>query len=125
MHDQTDYRRKLGMCGEKLALSCLEQKGYRLLAKNYRCFLGEIDLVMKDQNRLVFIEVKTRSSERFGTALESVNQHKLRRIIRISEFFLQQELKGRWNGPVAIEVFAIQLNSDLEPSFSHHIVTGI
>ena len=78
------YRRKrLGQKGEAAAARYLEERGCRLLEKNYTCVLGEIDLIALDRGAIVFVEVRSRSSALFGLAQESVNkrkQHKLRQV---------------------------------------------
>ena len=68
----------------------LKQQGMRLITRNYHCRGGEIDLIMQDQHTLVFVEVRYRRSDRFGSALETVNYAKQQRIICTAEHFLQQ-----------------------------------
>ncbi|MGB6837955.1 MAG: YraN family protein, partial [Dehalococcoidia bacterium] len=69
-------RRRLGDFGERVAAAHLEAKGYRILARNYRCREGEIDLVAQQGDVLVFVEVRARRGEGAGTAAESVTQVK-------------------------------------------------
>ena len=57
---------------------------------NYRCKLGEIDLIMHDQDTIVFVEVRSRKQNRYGTALESVNRGKQQRLIRAAKYYLQK-----------------------------------
>ena len=61
-----DGRNKLGGRGEKIAASFLRRQGYRIIEKNYRTRLGEIDIVAREDEDLVFVEVKTRRSTEFG-----------------------------------------------------------
>jgi putative endonuclease len=68
----------------------MRKQGMRLIARNYHCRAGEIDLIMQHQNILVFVEVRFRRSNRYGTAAETVNHAKQRRIIHTAEHFLQQ-----------------------------------
>jgi putative endonuclease len=77
--------------GEKEQVACryLEGRGLRLLARNHRCRHGEIDLVMRDADTLVFVEVRYRRSQRFGTAAESVDAHKQRRLAAAAGHYLQ------------------------------------
>jgi putative endonuclease len=79
----------LGEAKEELARRHLEGQGLRLLARNHRCRHGEIDLVMRDGATLVFVEVRYRSSERFGGAAQSVDAHKQRRLIAAAGHYLQ------------------------------------
>ena len=70
----------LGIYGEKLALKYLKKQKYKILEKNFRCALGEIDIVAKDGGFLVFVEVKTRSSNAFGEPMEAVDFYKQRKL---------------------------------------------
>lgn len=72
----------------------LRENGYRILARNYRCPLGEIDLVAMDGESLVFIEVKTRRGETFGHPAESVDAIKRRRLYRVARHFIAQTRTG-------------------------------
>lgn len=74
-------REHLGRVGERLALEHLERLGYRLVAKNHRTRFGELDLIVGDDERLVFVEVKTRrASARAGSAIEAISHDKQRRV---------------------------------------------
>lgn len=77
-------RIELGRLGESLARDYLRDAGYTILASNYRTPLGEIDLVAKERDTIVFVEVRTRSSTAFGTPLESINRIKRERLIRLA-----------------------------------------
>lgn len=83
-------RQILGQQGERIAERYLKKKGYRLVERNYRCPAGELDLIVLDRRVIVFIEVKTRTDERFGTPLESVHRLKQQRMIKAALFFLSQ-----------------------------------
>ncbi|MCW2544472.1 MAG: yraN [Frankiales bacterium] len=73
-------RRALGAWGEDLAVAHLEASGYDVLARNWRCREGELDIVAQTRDALVFVEVKTRSSRDFGEPAEAVSPIKARRI---------------------------------------------
>ena len=75
---------------EKLALEHLSCSGLELIGKNFRCRLGEIDLVMLDLDCLVFVEVRYRKANRFASAATSVDRHKQRKLARAAAFFLTQ-----------------------------------
>lgn len=79
----------MGADKERLACLYLENQGLRLMASNYRCRLGEIDLVMRDSDTLVFVEVRFRASDRFGGAVASIGISKQRRLIAAAGLFLQ------------------------------------
>lgn len=74
----------LGRQGEQLAAEYLQQAGFRILDRNYRCAGGEIDIVAADGRVLVACEVKTRSGVRYGTPVEAVTHGKLRRLRRLA-----------------------------------------
>ncbi len=75
---------ELGKYGEQLAADYLQRAGRRILARNWRCAEGEIDLVAADRRVLVAVEVKTRSSTAFGTPLEAVTRKKRSRLRRLA-----------------------------------------
>lgn len=84
---------QIGRCGEDAALRFLKQKGYEILEKNFRTKLGEIDVIAKDGNTVCFIEVKTRTTPRFGSPLEAVSKMKQHKISRIALLYLT---KKKW-----------------------------
>ena len=73
---------------EDRALRHLERRGLRVLARNWRCRLGELDLVMQDADAVVVVEVRARTRSDFGSALESVDVHKQARLVRATRLFL-------------------------------------
>ena len=76
-----------GKAGEQAALSLLQRKGYKILVTNFRTRFGEIDIVAQEENILVFVEVKTRWSRKFGLPEEAVTPQKIRSIIKASEYY--------------------------------------
>lgn len=82
-------RSRTGAAKESLAADYLERRGLRLIERNHRCRLGEIDLVMRDRDSLVFVEVRYRGSLRFGTPAETVDRRKQRRLIAAAGHWLQ------------------------------------
>lgn len=84
------FARDRGQQIEKQVSKHLQKQGMRFITRNYHCRGGEIDLIMQDQETLVFVEVRYRKSSRFGSALESVNKTKQSRIIHTAEHYLQQ-----------------------------------
>jgi putative endonuclease len=84
-------RQRLGKEGEKVAEQYLRKKGYRVVERNYRCATGEVDLIVLDRRVIVFVEVKTRTDDRFGTPLEAVESRKQQKMIRAAQFFLSQK----------------------------------
>ncbi|MEP9318032.1 YraN family protein [Pseudomonas sp. LABIM340] len=97
---------KAGRQAEAAALAHLEQHGLRLLAQNWTCRRGELDLVMLDGDTVVFVEVRSRRHSAWGGALESVDWRKRQRLAISAELFLQQN--ARWSShPCRFDVVAI------------------
>ena len=109
----------IGQQAEDIALKFLQAKGMRLIARNYRCKLGEIDLVMQDDGALVFIEVRYRKQSDFGDGAESVDFRKQQKIIRSADHFLQQHRQYS-QSPCRIDVISIskQQNSDCQETIN-------
>lgn len=84
------HKQILGQEGERIAESYLRKKGYRVVERNYRCPVGELDLILLDRRVVVFVEVKTRSDDRFGAPLESVGPRKQQKMIKTALFFLSR-----------------------------------
>jgi len=78
-----------GLDAETLAAMFLQQQGLKLLGRNYRCRFGEIDLVMRDREEVVFVEVRMRRSEAFGGAGASITPSKQRKLMLTAEHYLQ------------------------------------
>lgn len=78
-----------GLAAEKIAATFLTQKGLKLVTQNYHCRYGEVDLIMKEGNTLVFIEVRLRSNSTFGNAAESITLQKQQKLIATAQHFLQ------------------------------------
>ena len=81
------YKKLLGKTGEKLVERYLKEKGYKIVATNYRTPFGEADLVALDGEETVFIEVKTRSGEAYGTPAEAVTAEKRKRYYKIAQYY--------------------------------------
>jgi len=82
-----DHNKK-GQYAENLALKYLQEQGLTRLEENFSCKLGEIDLIMRDHEFLVFIEVRYRKKTQFGHPLETINLSKQKKIIKTSQYFL-------------------------------------
>lgn len=79
---------KLGFAAEKQACDYLTRQGLQKVTNNYRCRLGEIDLIMRDKEYLVFVEVRARRSSSHGCAVESITYHKRQKLIRAASLYL-------------------------------------
>ena len=80
-------KRQVGALGEKIALSLLRSKGYKILKKNFHTRFGEIDIVAQDGDTLVFVEVKTRHGRAFGLPEEAVGKRKIRHLEKAGQIF--------------------------------------
>lgn len=107
----------LGKRGEALAVAHLKKQGMSIEARNYRCRLGEIDLVAREGDTLIFVEVRSRTSTGFGLPQETVDHRKQRRLRRIAEVYLS----GRSETPVRFDVVAVLFNPQGEPRHIEHI----
>jgi putative endonuclease len=104
-----DRRKVLGAEGEALAARWYEDNGYQVLDRNWRRREGEVDLILSRARTVVFCEVKTRSSDRFGTGAESVTEAKQRRIRRLAARWLSEltPAAGRARVEVRFDVVSI------------------
>lgn len=102
--------RDKGLEGENVAVAFLKKNGYKILERNYRTKFGEIDIIAKKEKSIVFIEVKTRSSDSFGSPAEAVDNKKLTKIINVASQYIQ---RNRFeNYPVRFEVVSIVKQKD-------------
>lgn len=83
-------RKSLGEKGERIAARRLRLLGYKILERNYRTKLGELDIIARDGRYLVFVEVRTRTGDRFGTAEDSVTWRKQRKLISLAQAYLRR-----------------------------------
>jgi putative endonuclease len=90
MASTAQRRSAVGQYGERLAERRLREQGFVVLERNWRCELGELDLVCRDGDDLVVVEVKTRSSELFGSPLEAVTDRKAARLRRLAARWLAE-----------------------------------
>lgn len=81
-------KKAIGSRWETAAKDYIKQCGYEIVCCNYRCFMGEIDMIAKEEQTLIFIEVKFRSSKRYGAAIESVDYKKQQKIRCVATHFL-------------------------------------
>jgi len=104
----TSWRQRLGHWGERLAAQHLRAQGYEILETNYRCAVGEMDIVARDEGYLVFVEVRTRKGREHGTPEDSITADKQAKIVEVAETYLQEMRLGDvdWR----IDVVAVELN---------------
>jgi len=102
-------RRRLGQQGEAIAARHLQRCGYVILARNWRCPAGEIDIVARDGPTTVFVEVRARRSRRFGTPEESITASKQARLVAAAQTYLQEA--GNPETAWRIDVVAIEMGA--------------
>lgn len=101
-------RQQVGRTGEAVAACYLQDRGYIIVESNYRCSLGEIDLVAYDGDTVVLVEVRTKTGFSHGSPEESINAEKARRLQRMALFYLKA--KGLSKAPARIDLVAVLLD---------------
>ena len=102
-----DRRKQTGRRGEDLTAAYLLEKGYRIVTRNWVCPAGELDIIAQDGDTLIFVEVRTRRGDRFGTPAESITPAKQARLVELAQTYLQgiPAPQPGWR----IDVVAVQL----------------
>ncbi len=111
----------LGRWGEERASEYLSHKGLNVLERNYRCPVGEIDIIAQQDDALVFIEVKTRRSLDFGLPAESVTFKKQMKYFKIAQYYMKE--KGIKDLNCRFDVIEVILDRDGSCQF-HHIINA-
>lgn len=106
----------LGKTGEDLAIKYLKSNKFKILDRNFRCSLGELDIVAREKDTIIFIEVKTRRSADIVEPFESVGRKKQEKIRALAEFYLQE--KNCADFEVRFDVISI-VSDDRENRFEH------
>lgn len=103
-----DNRQQTGKIGEELAVDFLKKSGYKIIERNFRCNLGEIDIIALDKNILAFVEVRTKISSSFCAPQETVNFLKQKKLHKLSLYYLtKKRIKNR---DCRFDVVAIDLS---------------
>ncbi|WNG89493.1 YraN family protein [Mycobacterium sp. ITM-2016-00317] len=113
----TESRAELGAWGEQVAVDYLQGLGLRVLARNWRCRYGELDVIAADGRELVFVEIKTRTTERFGGVAEAVTPAKVRRLRRLAGLWLAGQSE-RW-AAVRVDVITVRIGRRRTPELTH------
>lgn len=101
---------KIGKIGESTAKEYLKDKGYKIIEQNYRTKFAEIDIVVKNKDVLIFVEVRTKTAEIFGRPEETINKRKKEKLRRNA---LAYAAKKEWRGACRIDAVCIVLKPDL------------
>lgn len=112
-------RAEIGALGEQLAVDHLTASGLRVLTRNWRCRYGELDVIAADDaaRTVVFVEVKTRTSDRFGGVEQAVTPDKVRRLRRLAGLWLASQ-HDRW-AAVRIDVVGVRIGRQRTPEVTH------
>jgi len=109
--------KQLGAIGEKYAANYLKGKNYEILQLNFSCRYGEIDIIAKQKNSIVFVEVKTRKSTNFGKGMEAVNFYKQQKLRKVALYYLNKNAPVFSN--IRFDVIDILIQSEDEIKIEH------
>lgn len=115
----TQRRINTGKQGEGLAQEYLRQHAYMIIQKNFRCKAGEIDIIAKDREVVVFIEVRTQTSNLYGPAYNTVTRSKQKQVRRVALYYISQH--NLVNTQFRFDVIGITLNPDTGEHHLDHI----
>lgn len=113
------YNKDIGNFGEALARDYLISKGYKILNMNFRNKFGEIDIICKKNNLLIFCEIKSRYSNSFGSPIESITCYKQKQIIKLSELYLIS--KKYYNFNVRYDIIEVIFNTITSSHIINHV----
>jgi len=111
------WHNEVGKIGEKLAREFLEKNGYKILEQNYKTKYAEIDLVAQKMGVLIFVEVRTKIGENFGTPEDTINKAKLRKVLWNAKSYIGYK---DWPGPCRIDAVCIVLKPDFSVKRLNH-----
>ncbi|MDM7859470.1 YraN family protein [Alteromonas sp. ASW11-36] len=107
MHNPKPTSSRIGAAAETRAQRYLEEQGLTFISRNYRCKCGEIDMIFKQLNTWVFVEVKYRSKQMFGNAVEQLSYHKQRKVLNAVRVFLLDNHLNEYHTPIRIDFIAL------------------
>lgn len=103
----TGARKGLGAMGERLAAEALARAGMQIVARNWRCETGEIDIIAREDDIVAVVEVKTRRGRAAGTPEQGVDERKRRKLCQLAQAYIEAT---DWEGPVRIDVVGVELD---------------
>ena len=109
------HNQRIGKWGEQAAAAFLLQRGYVIVAQNFRTPYGEIDVIARQGDVTIFIEVKTRTSNTMGLPEESITPRKRQHMISAAEYYAAETAIDHWQ----IDVIAVEGKAGLEPKITH------
>ena len=104
-----NFRKNLGNLGEELAVKAIQRRGLEIVARNWRCPLGEIDIIAREGDVLAIIEVKTRRGRGAGTPEQGVDLRKQRKLCALAQCYVENI---GWEGEVRIDVVGVELSPE-------------
>ena len=116
-------KKEIGALGEKIALRFLERKGYRVTSKNFRTPFGELDIIARHGDFIVFIEVRTRTTSSLGPPFLSVTRLKQLHLIKNALFYLKR--RGQVDSDWRIDVVSVKLRQDRKLEKIEHIENAV
>ena len=120
-----EKNRKTGAKGEELAAKFLEEKGYKIIGKNFKNYkgrqIGEIDIITEKNKEIIFVEVKTRDLEKYGKTLpeENITRSKLHKLSKIANSYIK--MNNLWNYPYHFDAISVWLSQDGKNAKIKHI----
>lgn len=118
----SDRRRRLGQWGEHVAGLHLDEKGLTIIAKNWRCQSGEIDIIARDADEYVFVEVKARKGQGMGLPEEGLTAKKAQKLIDLAQLYLaEHDLDPDWR----IDLVAVELDEQGKLIRCEHVVNAV
>jgi len=98
------HNKILGNFGEDAVCDYLKDKGYKIVKRNFRCRQGEVDIIVENNDCLIFVEVKTRKNSEFGEPAEAVDFRKIQKITKVIQYYL---MYNDWIGDVRVDVVEV------------------
>ncbi|MFH1837979.1 MAG: YraN family protein [Candidatus Kuenenbacteria bacterium] len=112
-------KRKIGNLGEEIAKKYFKKQGYKIIKQNFTNRAGEIDLIVKEKNQIIFVEVKTRTNQNFGYPEESIDSRKQNKIIRAAQNYLFEKKIISEN--YRFDVISVEINQLTKKASIRHI----
>ncbi|MFO7887486.1 MAG: YraN family protein [Eubacteriales bacterium] len=104
-------KKEIGNRYEKIVEKYIEKKGYKILESNYRNFIGEIDIIAKNNETIIFIEVKSRKTKKYGLPREAVTKRKIDKIRKCSLLYIRDN--NIYNNPLRFDVVEVYINEKI------------
>jgi putative endonuclease len=113
------YKQDFGKSGEDTAVKYLESCGYEIIERNFSCKIGEIDIIAKEGDYLVFVEVKSRKNFDYGFPIEAITKGKIRNIKKAAEFYLM--VKGKRDIDIRFDVVEVIVGEQKEVRLTRNV----